>query len=264
MSRQLTLSLEVRPYPEVTAEAVQEIHDLPIKLYSAVGKKPKKSTGEIPVVMETIEPTTVNISAQNLSTIQAWYNFFDSPRAKNCKYLLFAKSDTIQVGSGFVSSNVHFSAFILHGIHEFFIVYINKDNFERLVKGKPLIPQDRSDAMSESLVGVMTVNDIVNETVNQQRAQYTQMETSSQEMDLMIGEANPNMNNSEAGPLTSITIWKRYEVLLFTLNNVFFAIDEHFNQIGRTVPLDYEIVKEITQTIMQRHRNDLSDDNSNF
>ncbi|KAK8835913.1 hypothetical protein M9Y10_040292 [Tritrichomonas musculus] len=235
MSRQLTLSFEVRPYPEVTAEAVQEIHDLPIKLYSA-----------------------------NLSSIQAWYNFFDSPRAKNCKYLLFAKSDTIQVGSGFVSSNVHFSAFILQGIHEFLIVHINKDNFERLVKGKPLIPQDLSDAMSELLVGVMTVNDIVNETVNQQRAQYTQIETSSQEMDLMIGEANPNMDNSEAGLLTSITIWKRYEVLLFTLNNVFFAIYEHFNQIGRTVPLDYEIVKEITQTIMQRHRNDLSDDNSNF
>lgn len=67
-----------------------------------------------------------------------------------------------------------------------------------MVKGKVLIPKELSDSMSESLVGVMTVN--------QQRVQYSQMENGSQEIDVITGEFNPQMVIDETGPFTTITV----------------------------------------------------------
>lgn len=82
-------------------------------------------------------------------------------------------------------------------------------------------------------------------TVNQQRVQYTQMENGSQEIDAMTGEFNPQMVFDETRPFTTVTVQGWYDVLLDTLNSIFFTIDEQFNEIRRTVPLEDDIVKEI-------------------
>lgn len=124
----MTLSLEVRPFPEVSIEAVQEINEMKIRLYPAIGKKPKKAAVEIPVMLERVEPEERLISAGDLQTLETWYNYFQSERSKNCRYLLFAKSSNPAIGSGFCSSNVHFTAFLINGINEFTIVYLNRGN----------------------------------------------------------------------------------------------------------------------------------------
>lgn len=253
MSRQLTLSLEIRPFPEVSYDDILEINSFTLHMYSALGKKPKKATCEIPIVLESTEPEEVVITAENLKDLESWYNFFSSPRSKNSRYLFFAKSATADIGSGFVSSHIHFSSFLLNDINEFLIVYVNKDNFDRLINGKALLPKELADVMQNSISGVTTVNEILNETVNQRRNLFTQMEENSGALETFSGEPAP-LTLEESSPLTSIVVWKRYEILLFTLNNLFFSIDEQFMQIGRTQPLDYDLVKEICSQIMERHK----------
>lgn len=57
-------------------------------------------------------------------------------------------------------------------------------------------------------------------------------------------------------PLIEITVWKRYSALLYSLNNIFFSIDEHFNNISRTTMLDDDIVKEVCTDILNKHKAD--------
>lgn len=80
----MTLSLEARPFPEVSIEAVQEINEMKIKLYSTIGNRPKKAAVEIPVMLERVEPEERLISAGDLQTLETWYNYFQSERSKNC------------------------------------------------------------------------------------------------------------------------------------------------------------------------------------
>lgn len=56
------------------------------------------------------------------------------------------------------------------------IVYINKDNFERLTKGKMLIPQDFAEVMKNSTTNTTTIKDIWAETVSRRRNLYAQRE----------------------------------------------------------------------------------------
>lgn len=56
--------------------------------------------------------------------------------------------------------------------------------------------------------------------------------------------------------LTEITVWKRYSVLLYSHNNIFFSIDEHFNNISRTTMLDDDIVKGVCTDILNKHKAD--------
>lgn len=73
---------------------------------------------------------------------------------------------------------------------------------------------------------------------------------------LETGTVNRNLPNNGENPLTKITVWKRYAPMLYSINNICFSIDEQFNNISRTVPLDEGIVKEVCTDILNKHKDD--------
>lgn len=251
----VNLDLKILEFDQLEEDQIDAIEPTEITILRGYGKKPKKKSGEIPVTMETTNDDKITISGHDICTNLLWYSFFASKYSKYSKFLIFAKSEEHPIGSGFISSNVHFAAYLIKGINEFLIASINKDVFYRLVAGKSLLPQDLAEIMENSLIGVPTVNDLVAETVTQAANDFVfrNQRDFEIEVDRIEGEISPKPDES---PLTQITVWRRYEILLYTLNNIFFGIDEHLNNLGRTRPLDYELVKKICTEIMEAHKED--------
>lgn len=55
---------------------------------------------EITVVIEDIPQQTVSISGQNLTSVVSWYNYILNTTGIKSKYILFAKSQDHNIGSG--------------------------------------------------------------------------------------------------------------------------------------------------------------------
>lgn len=74
--------------------------------------------------------------------------------------------------------------------------------------------------MENSLIGVPTVNDLVTETVTQISNDfvYRNQRDFGIEVDRIEDDISPKPDES---PLTQITVWERYKILLYTLNNIF-------------------------------------------
>ena len=115
------LDLTVLPFQEITQEQAESIETINLKFYYAYAKKPKKNTNQVEIKMEDFEPTTITISGNNLTSLNAFYNFIKISCHLDKKFLLFANSHDHNIGSGFVSSHLHFASFILLGIQEFLI-----------------------------------------------------------------------------------------------------------------------------------------------
>lgn len=254
------LSLKVEDYGEVMKEDILEKLPLEIDLFYGKGKKPKKATFDIPVTIETFEPEKKMIEEEIFESTQSWFDFFAGFRGANTKFLLFAKGHQ-DIGSGFVSNEIHFASFLLRGIREFLYVTVNRDIFNRLTQGKILIPESLAEVMEHSQVGVNTVENLFANAIQERENHIVELNDSSQNLETVHFDQIP----PQIEQLSKITVWKRYEILLFSLNNLFFAIDEHFESLSRTLPLDPDVVKEIFKEILNRHKiiSELDEEDSN-
>lgn len=246
------LSLAIEEFGDVPKDQLLEKLPIDIHIYYGFGKKPKKSTFDIPVQIETFEPDTKQITPEVFESLEKWYNYFASFKGQNTKFLLFAKTSNINtnIGSGFISSEIHFGYMLLLGINEFLYVTVNRDVFTRLTQGKLMIPPSLAAVMERSNIGVNTVNNLFENFRHERENHFVEINNSSQNLEtLSFDQITPQPEQ-----ITNITIWKRYEVLLFSLNNLFFAIDEHFRNLDRTISLDPEVVKEICTSILNRHQ----------
>lgn len=77
------------------------------------------------------------------------------------------------------------------------------------------------------------------------------VEIMSQEMEMDF--AGPVYRRNCDDIVSSITVWKRYIPLFLSLNSLLYTIDNQFLQIGRTIPIEEEIVKEICTKVLEHH-----------
>lgn len=254
MSEVELLDLTVVPFEHVKLEDVQKNEETTVLLYMAHSMKPKKTVFELPVIIDDPEPHEITIRTEEIIGIVNWYHNFARLGKENLKFLLFAKSDTEPIGSGFVSSDEHFFSFIAHGINEFLYVTINKDVFNRLIQGNCLLPQPLVEVMTNSLVGITTVSEILTRS-RERNENYVQQMNQSLE-DFQTETTESVIPHDLVSPLTTITVWRKYEVLLYSLNNIFFAIDEHFKNLSRTKELNPDLVRDICVEILEKHKNE--------
>lgn len=248
------LDLTVLPFQEITQEQAESIETINLKFYYAYAKKPKKNTNQVEIKMEDFEPTTITISGNNLTSLNAFYNFIKISCHLDKKFLLFANSPDHNIGSGFVSSHLHFASFILLGIQEFLIVTVNDYNYNRMISGKPMLPRELTNVMNGHSINVTSVNDIITQHRTQRENEYVEM--TNLVNNLPTRTVNPINEQTNEYPITKITVWKRYAPLLCSINNICFSIDEHFNNISRTTTLKEDVVKEICTDILSKHRNE--------
>lgn len=57
----------------------------------------------------------------------------------------------------------------------------------------------------------------------------------------------------EQETVCTVTVWKRYAPLLLSINSLSFTIENQFWQIGRTKPLNQEVVSIICQRVLEEH-----------
>ena len=252
---EITLDLTVVPFDEIEEEELPDIPQIPIKIYFAKGKKAQKAAFNIPVILESTEPIETSICGENLLSIESFYTYISKVRENNNKfYLVFGKGgpDT-HIGSGFISSNIHFASFLKMGIREFLIVTINRDIFSRMIKGKVMLPSPLAEIMASSLESTPTVMDLIEQTRFEHSQRFAQISNDSIELETETVSEVPQRIPDE---ISKITIWKKYELLLYTLNNIFFSIDNHFYDLGRTLQVNPDIIKEICSEIIEIYRSD--------
>lgn len=250
---EITLDLTVIPFDPIEEEEIPEIPQVPIQIYFAKGKKAQKAAFNIPVILESTQPIETSICGENLITIEAFYTYISKIRENSNKfYLIFGKGgQDDHIGSGFISSNIHFATFLKIGIREFLIVSINRDIFSRMIKGKVLLPSPLAEVMQNSLENTPTVSDLIEQTRFEHSQRFAQISNDSIET-----EIGPDPPQKVPDEITKITVWKKYELLLFTLNNIFFSLDNHFFDLGRSLQVNPDIVREICCEIIERHRTD--------
>lgn len=115
------------------------------------------------------------------------------------KYLMFAKSCIDNIGSGFVSSNLHFASFLRQGIYEFLIVKINKDVFTRLCSGKRIITDEMINVMNNSFNHVNIVTNIFKQRQNQEQNNYVGVQNNARDLETEI--ANDVIIHESQSPL---------------------------------------------------------------
>lgn len=249
-----SLSLGIIPYIQISQDDASQLEEVDITLFFAYGKNPRKANFEITVVIEDIPQQTVSISGQNLTSVVSWYNYILNTTGIKSKYILFAKSQDHNIGSGFVSNSIHFASFLIMGIREFLLVKLNEYVFGRLISGKTRLPDELIAAMNSSTNGATTVDDVINHQRNEEENTFLEMRNRVNNLQTETVNQIPQTNYEN--PLIEITVWKRYSALLYSLNNIFFSIDEHFNNISRTTMLDDDIVKEVCTDILNKHKAD--------
>lgn len=120
-----------------------------------------------------------------------------------------------------------------------------------MTKGKILLPSPLAEVMQNSLENTPTVSDLIEQTRFEHSQRFAQISSDSIET-----ETGPDPPQKVPDEITKITIWKKYELLLFTLNNIFFSLDNHFFDLGRSLQVNPDIVREICCEIIERHRTD--------
>lgn len=126
-----------------------------IRLYPSIKKKPKEAAVEIQVMLEKVQLEKHGTVIFRVSTLK----ISDFCKSFKTSYRLWICITTCSFCS----------------INEFMIVYINKDNFERLTKGKILIPQDFAEVMKNSSTNT-TIKDIWAQTASRRMNLYAQRE----------------------------------------------------------------------------------------
>ena len=86
-----------------------------------------------------------------------------------------------------------------------------------------MIPPSLAVAMERSNIGANTVNNLFENIRQERENHFVEINNSSQN----LVSLSFDQITTQPEQITKITIWKRYEVLLFSLNNLFFAIDNH-------------------------------------
>ena len=119
---------------------------------------------------------------------------------------------------------------------------------------KTRLPDELIAAMNSSTNGATTVDDVINHQRNEEENTFLEMRNRVNNLQTETVNQIPQTNYEN--PLIEITVWKRYSALLYSLNNIFFSIDEHFNNISRTTMLDDDIVKEVCTDILNKHKAD--------
>lgn len=165
-----SLSLEVIPFQSITQEEAEMLEQVTLTIYFGYGKKAKKASFELSIVLEDIPKKNIVISGENLTSIGIWYNYFLNATGVQSKFILFAKTSLLNVGSGFISNHLHFASLVVQGVNEFLLIKINNYVFDRLIKGKSTLPIDLSRVMNSSLNGATTVDNLF----TQQREQEDQ------------------------------------------------------------------------------------------
>lgn len=92
MSDKIRLSLIPKEFPDITEEEANELLPKEVKLFFGIGKKPKKSSFDMPVSIETFDPMIKTIETDTIQSISSWYSIFYNIKGGNYKYLIFAKS----------------------------------------------------------------------------------------------------------------------------------------------------------------------------
>lgn len=83
------LDLTVLPYQPISQEDAKNLSEVNIKVLFGFAKKPKKSTAELLVVIESLRTTNIVISGEYLRSIREWYNFFPHACSFDTRYLMF-------------------------------------------------------------------------------------------------------------------------------------------------------------------------------
>ena len=97
------LSLAIEVFGDVPKDQLLEKQPIDIHIYYGFGKKPKKSTFDIPVQIENFEFDTKQITPEVFESFEKWYNYFASFKGQNIKFLLFVKTSNIDTNIGFIS-----------------------------------------------------------------------------------------------------------------------------------------------------------------
>lgn len=220
------LVLSILAYELISQEDAESLDAVRLRLLFGTAKKPKKSTFELSVTLDSLTTTSVVVSGKNLKSINDWYGFFVHACALKSKFLLFAKSEHHEIGSGFISNHLHFASYIRQVIFEFLLVKINKDIFNRLCGGTRLIPDELIKTINHTFNFENTVSSLVEKRQNQEHNTFVQIRNNANELEKET--VNDIVIKNDQKPLTKITVWSKYSVLLYALNNTFYAIDEHY------------------------------------
>lgn len=153
-----------------------------------------------------------------------------------------------------MSDHLHFASFLIMGIYEFLLISVNEYQFNRMVTGKAMLPTELAIVMKTTNGNVSSVDDILTQHQSERENNFVQMVNRANE--LPTRTVNQVRVEENVDPLTNITVWKRYSTLLYSVNNICFSIDEHFNNIGRTVPLNEDIIREVCTEILTKHKDD--------
>ena len=246
------LSLSIIPYQQITQEQAVQLDAVNVKFHFGYGKYPRKASFEITVIIEDIPNQYIDISGEQLTSTTALYNYILKSTGVQSKFLLFGKSRDHNIGSGFISNHLHFASFLTMEIHEFLLIKLNESVYGRLISGKNRLHDDLINAMSSSTNGANTVDDVMENQRNSQERNFLEMRNMANSLNTETVHHIPQTNYEN--PLTKITLWKRYSTLLYSLNNICFSIDEHFNNISRTTMLNEDVVKEICTEVLNHHK----------
>lgn len=248
------LDLSIIPHQEISQEEANMLNPIQIKFNHGYVKKTKKNTNQIEIKIEDVDTTSLTISGQNLHSIREWYSFIKNSCNLDKQYLLFGRSSIHNIGSGFVSDHLHFASFLVMGIYEFLLISVNEYQLNRMLTGKAMLPADLATIMKTTNGNVTSVDEILTQHQSQRENNFVQMVARANE--LPARTVNQVQVQENIDPLTNITVWRRYSTLLYSVNNICFSIDEHFNNLGRTVPLNEDIVREVCTEILTKHKED--------
>lgn len=114
--------------------------------------------------------------------------------------------------------------------------------------------------MGNLLEGASTVEELFQQTIEDRENSYVHIDEVGESLGTQIVEDEITIVKKD-DEIGKITVWKKYEVLLFALNNLFYAIDEHFNSIGRTEKIDPDLIKNICTEIFNQHKAHIDSEN---
>ena len=95
----------------------------------------------------------------------------------------------------------------------------------------------------------VSIKNEVTKALQEKRGRNLVMHEKAAELDF----AGPIYFKKDDDMLRDITVWKRYAPLFISLNSILFTIDEHYKNIGRSTPVDQEVVREICMNVLKAH-----------
>lgn len=130
-------------------------------------------------------------------------------------------------------------------------VTLNADLAKRLVSWEKvsesviqdLTPPSNENSKRPSIASLQATS------LRERRQKAVEIMAEEAEMDF----SGPIYRRQQDESVGKITVWRRYILLLLSLNSLMFTIDHQFLDINRTTPIDEAIVTEICKKVLETH-----------